>query len=78
MISSMSNSAIVSNLSSRLTREEIYTALGDVLISVNPYKKLSIYGPDIVSMYKSAKTSSNTAPHIFGTAQRSYSNLAEV
>ena len=77
MIGSPSNSAIVSNLSARLNREQIYTGLGDVLISVNPYKRLNIYGDDVIGMYKASATSSNTAPHIFRTAQLAYSKLIE-
>jgi myosin-1 len=76
LISSMTNDEITGQLKSRLARELIYTNIGDVLVSVNPFKRLPIYGHDYIQMYSSA-TSYDTAPHIYALAQSAYSNMMQ-
>lgn len=36
--------AIVHQLRTRYARDAIYTSIGTILVSINPYKLLSIYG----------------------------------
>eukprot|EP00854_Cymbomonas_tetramitiformis_P004189 gene4189-5167_t len=50
--------------------DNIYTAVGPILISVNPYKKLPIYGDNQMQ----GQTSRST-PHIFHTAESAYQEL---
>ena len=40
------------NLKLRFEKNKIYTFIGEVLVSVNPYKQLDIYGPDFIREYK--------------------------
>jgi myosin-1 len=35
----------------RYLKEKYYTYIGEVVISVNPYKQLNIFGPEYVSKY---------------------------
>ncbi|XP_078343654.1 unconventional myosin-If-like isoform X1 [Oculina patagonica] len=42
---------IAENLKERLKAGIIYTYIGRVLIAVNPFKALEIYGPDVLEMY---------------------------
>lgn len=36
----------------RFNGGKFYTYIGEVCVSVNPYRTLNIYGPDYVSQYK--------------------------
>ncbi|KAG5870048.1 hypothetical protein JTB14_004232 [Gonioctena quinquepunctata] len=46
-----SEHVFVDNLYKRFKADVIYTYIGPVLISVNPYKELNIYGPNAVKEY---------------------------
>ena len=68
LISSPSNGEITSQLGARFDRELIYTAIGDVLISVNPYKQLPITGEEHIKMYQYSKAT-DAPPHIYKLAE---------
>jgi hypothetical protein len=40
------------------------TSAGDVLVSVNPYKKLALYTLDVVDAYKNKSLLSHLPPHM--------------
>ncbi|KAL6079610.1 Myosin-1 [Balamuthia mandrillaris] len=79
MCSSPSNSNLTAQLQNRFDRELIYTNLGEVLVSVNPYKYLPITGEEFIKMYQFAAGSGKAAPppHIYGLAERMYRRLVE-
>jgi myosin I len=45
-----------------------------VLISINPYKKLPISGPEDVEMYK-GRFAHELPPHVFALAERAYKGM---
>lgn len=69
MCSSPSNGELTRQLGARYDRELIYTNIGDVLIAVNPYKLLPVYGPDHIKMYENSSIG-NTSPHIYQLAEQ--------
>eukprot|EP01091_Cochliopodium_minus_P002670 TRINITY_DN1251_c0_g1_i2.p1 TRINITY_DN1251_c0_g1~~TRINITY_DN1251_c0_g1_i2.p1 ORF type:complete len:527 (-),score=175.60 TRINITY_DN1251_c0_g1_i2:1721-3274(-) len=62
------------NLSKRLKAESIYTYIGEVLISMNPYKQLQIYGQKVINDYVSKKIYENP-PHVYAIAEAAYRNM---
>jgi myosin heavy subunit len=40
------------------------TSAGDVLVSVNPYKKLALYTLDVVDAYKNRSLLAHLPPHM--------------
>ncbi len=65
-----------------LQRDEIYTNIGSILCSVNPYKSLPIYSASHVELYKHGAEAGPQAlaalePHIFAIAAEAYTKLYE-
>ena len=55
---------IIDILKTRYNNDVIYTNIDDILIAINPYKKLSIYDHDLYN-----------SPHVYDIAKKSISNL---
>lgn len=76
LVSNPSNSEIADHLAARLDKRLIYTNIGDVLISVNPYTLLPIYGQDYIKMYAASKAQAHeTPPHVYQLAEACYSRM---
>lgn len=74
LLTTISNESINDNLQKRWTNAEIYTYIGAVLISVNPFRDLGIYTEDIVQRYR-GKNRLEVPPHVFGIAESAYYNM---
>lgn len=55
-------------------RQTIYTYCGIVLVAINPYAELSLYGPDIIRTYRS-QSANCLEPHIFAIAETAWRTL---
>ncbi|XP_045464309.1 unconventional myosin IC [Harmonia axyridis] len=66
----------INNLKKRFKENLIYTYIGHVLISVNPYKELNIYGPNNIKAYN-GKHFFEVPPHVFAIADTAYRSLKE-
>ncbi|KIM32324.1 hypothetical protein M408DRAFT_14711 [Serendipita vermifera MAFF 305830] len=74
LLTTISNEAVNDNLQKRWTNGEIYTYIGSVLISVNPFRDLGIYTEEIISRYK-GKNRLEMPPHVFAIAEGAYYNM---
>ncbi|CAH1988239.1 unnamed protein product [Acanthoscelides obtectus] len=63
--------SFMKNLQLRFKNGKIYTYIGEVCVSVNPYKTMNIYGQDYVEQYKGRELFENP-PHIFAIADSSH------
>lgn len=45
-----------------------------MIVSVNPYKKLAIYGEDLIPQYRS-QPKEDLPPHLFALAQKAFENI---
>lgn len=64
--------ALQENVASRYFRDEIYTFVGPILISVNPYVMLPIYTHELRQGYRAGMLK---RPHLYAVADRAYVNL---
>lgn len=65
--------AILHNLRIRYIEDKIYTYVSSILISVNPFKLLPLYTPEVLDSYQQA--SSSLPPHVFAIASNAYERM---
>ncbi|XP_011781459.1 PREDICTED: unconventional myosin-Ia isoform X1 [Colobus angolensis palliatus] len=68
--------SLLQNLQLRYESKEIYTYIGNVVISVNPYQQLPIYGPEFIAKYRDY-TFYELKPHIYALANVAYQSLRD-
>lgn len=74
LLSKISDEAINENLKKRFLNATIYTYIGHVLISVNPFRDLGIYTDAVMNEYK-GKNRLEVPPHVFAIAESMYYNM---
>ena len=63
-----------SNLEVRFQNDYIYTYIGEVCVSVNPYKEMDAYNKNFVNLYKGREIYERP-PHIFAIAEAAYKTM---
>ena len=53
----------------------VFCSVGIVLVAINPYETLPIYGSDIINAY-SGQNMGDMDPHIFAVAEEAYKQMA--
>ncbi|XP_063258642.1 unconventional myosin-Ic isoform X1 [Prinia subflava] len=69
-----SEAAFIENLRKRFKENLIYTYIGSVLVSVNPYKELEIYTKQNMERYRGVSFY-EVSPHLYAIADNSYRSL---
>lgn len=70
----LNDASILQNLRIRYQTNDIYCTIGNVLVSVNPFKMLEIYTPEVMDSYSKGQAA---APHIFKLSSFAYRQLME-
>ncbi|XP_037766487.1 unconventional myosin-Ie isoform X1 [Chelonia mydas] len=74
LLSKITEDSIVENLKKRYMDDFIFTYIGSVLISVNPFKQMPYFGEKEIEMYQGAAQYENP-PHIYALADNMYRNM---
>ena len=62
---------ILTYVMERYMADQIYTYIGEILVAVNPFKELQIYGDGASLLYQDTQKE-NLPPHIFMVACTTY------
>uniref|UniRef100_A0A672T969 Myosin IB n=1 Tax=Sinocyclocheilus grahami TaxID=75366 RepID=A0A672T969_SINGR len=76
LIEPLSEDTFIENLKKRFDHNEIYTYIGSVVISMNPYKSLPIYTAEKVEEYRN-RNFYELSPHIYALADEAYRSLRD-
>ena len=77
-LSCLHEPAVLYNLRVRFANHgAIYTYCGIVLVAINPYEELPIYGSKTIWAYR-GKAMGNLDPHIFAVAEEAYTKMERV
>ncbi|XP_077482186.1 unconventional myosin-Id [Stigmatopora argus] len=71
LLDTVSIEEFMANLKLRFEKGKIYSYIGEVVVSVNPYRAMNIYGRDMVEQYKGRELYERP-PHLFAIADAAY------
>ncbi|CAK6437606.1 unnamed protein product [Pipistrellus nathusii] len=72
----LQETTVLSNLKTRFERNLIYTYIGSILVSVNPYRMFGIYGLEQVHQYRGRALGENP-PHLFAIANLAFAKMLD-
>lgn len=75
-LTEFSEMSLIHALRVRYARDSIYTTVGPILISINPYKKIDcLFDDSSISKYHG--TQDKLSPHLFIIAEKAYNSLVQ-
>ena len=69
MLTHLNEPNLLENLRARFGKDLIYTYTGSILLAVNPYKAVGLYGDDVIAQYRGRPRGANP-PHVYAMADR--------
>jgi myosin-5 len=76
-LSTLDEGTILENLRNRFEEGEVYTVCGRIVVSVNPFRWLPLYGEDLVAKYHAAEDPFTTeAPHVYSVTHAALNEVA--
>lgn len=76
LLTKVSNEDILRNLQVRHSAGQIYTYIGHVLISVNPYQDVGLYSDKILQSYR-GRNRIEMPPHVYAIAETAFRQMAD-
>ncbi|XP_041478536.1 LOW QUALITY PROTEIN: unconventional myosin-Id-like [Lytechinus variegatus] len=74
LLDEITEDAFMANLKMRFQKGRIYTYIGEVVVSINPYRTVNIYGDEQVNDYRGREIYERP-PHIFAIADAAYKSM---
>lgn len=77
MLPNVAENELLDNLKLRFDAQQIYTSIGPVVVSMNPYKAIpDLYTPATIAMYQGAYIH-DLPPHLFAVAETAYRAMTQ-
>ncbi|GFN87932.1 unconventional myosin-ib [Plakobranchus ocellatus] len=76
LLDPVTEDAFLDNLAARFNKQQIYTYIGNVVISVNPYEKLPLYTHAVIEEYRS-RNIYELPPHIYAITDDAYRSMRD-
>ncbi|XP_068857704.1 myosin-IIIb-like [Aphelocoma coerulescens] len=73
-LAELDEAALLAGLRERFLQQHIYTDIGDILVAMNPFQPLPLYGREVSERYRRLQTDA-LPPHIFAVASRAYHSM---
>ncbi|KAG7092220.1 hypothetical protein E1B28_008587 [Marasmius oreades] len=73
-LSHLNEPSVLHTIRNRYAQHSIYTYSGIVLIAVNPFQRVALYGPEILQAYNGRKRG-ELEPHLFAIAEDAYTAM---
>lgn len=67
--------AVLHTIRNRYAQHSIYTYSGIVLIAVNPFQRVALYGPEVIQAYNGRRRG-ELEPHLFAIAEDAYTAMS--
>jgi myosin-1 len=74
LLEKISMDSFMENLLHRYKKGKIYTYIGEVVVSINPYRPMNIYDRSYIQDYK-GREMYEREPHIYALADAVYRNM---
>ncbi|XP_068639528.1 myosin-1-like [Aristolochia californica] len=71
-LSYLNEPSVLHNLQKRYSKDEVYTKAGPVLVAINPFKEVPLYGNDFVAAYRQKL---NDRPHVYAIADKAFTEM---
>ncbi|KAI6150876.1 myosin 5 [Pisolithus tinctorius] len=75
-LSHLNEPSVLHTIRNRYGQHSIYTYSGIVLIAVNPFQRVTLYGPEVIQAYSGRKRG-ELEPHLFAIAEDAYTAMAK-
>ncbi|CAE6510220.1 unnamed protein product [Rhizoctonia solani] len=75
-LSHLNEPSVLHTIRNRYAQHSIYTYSGIVLIAVNPFQRVALYGPEIIQAY-SGRRKGELEPHLFAIAEDAYTRMTK-
>lgn len=73
-LSHLNEPSVLHTIRNRYAQHSIYTYSGIVLIAVNPFQRVTLYGPEVIRAYSGRKRG-ELEPHLFAIAEDAYTAM---
>ncbi|KAJ6849255.1 putative myosin-1 isoform X1 [Iris pallida] len=71
-LSYLNEPSVLRTVKCRYSRDMVYTKAGNVLVAINPFKEVPLYGSDLAAAYREKK---DNRPHVYAIADSAYNAM---